>query len=373
MKFRIEQWSIDELLALYENGNLNLNPPYQRNDIWPLANKKRLVDSIKNGYPLPMFFLHQKEETKFDIVDGQQRTRTLIGYKKDIFPDMNKEKYSVSNQSVFNDFIIGVTVIYDEQNDKILQDFYYRVNKFGTKLNRPEILRAQYFDTHFQNLVEEIASSVEFQRLQLFTETSLDRMNDMDFIGELLALTKNGISDKKIAVDKLYEDKTFDEEAVESMKNEFLEILFKVLDLNTVYNIIDTRYSQKNDFYTLWSFLLKHADLDKTHLEYLYKLLILISPDISPTNEDCFALQEYATNCVSQSNSKRAREDRLQFFEDFLLNKDPNPLEEKDDKNKTMDDILKYYKLDNSSLINLYSDFYVISFDKLNLVSKIKL
>jgi len=197
MVFKIEEWTIKKLLKLYEDQKLNLNPPYQRNDIWPLANKKRLIDSIKSGYPLPMFFLHHKDDL-FDMVDGQQRTRTLIGYKKDIFPDLKKIKYSNSNQDELNNYRIGVTIISNEDDEKIMQDFYYRVNKFGTKLNRPEILKAQYFDTYFQNLVEEISESEEFQRLQLFSDSSLDRMNDMDFIGELLALTKFGITDKKM-------------------------------------------------------------------------------------------------------------------------------------------------------------------------------
>lgn len=373
MKYKIEEWTIERLLNSYESGKLNLNPPYQRNDIWPLANKKRLIDSIKNGYPLPMFFLHKKEEDNYDIVDGQQRTRTLIGYKKDLFPDMNGKKFSQSNKAEINNFIIAVTIIYDEENEKILQDFYYRVNKFGTKLNRPEILRAQFFDTHFQNLVEEISESEEFQGLHLFSDSSLNRMNDMDFIGELLALTKLGISDKKNAVDKLYEDKNFNEDEATKLKSDFLEILYKILYLNTVYNINNSRYSQRNDFYTLWSFLLKNKDIEKQYLQYFYKLLILIEPDISPTNEDCFAFQEYATNCVSQSNSKRAREERLRFFEDFLLNKDRNPFEEKEEKNKTMEDILKYYALDNRSLINLFSDIYVISENELKRISKNKL
>lgn len=373
MKYKIETWTIEQLLNKYENGDLNLTPPYQRNDIWPLANKKRLIDSIKNGYPLPMFFLHKKTDSKYDMVDGQQRTRTLIGYKKELFPDMNQIKFSQSNQTEINNFIIGVTLIYDEENEKVLQDFYYRVNKFGFKLNRPEILRAQYFDTHFQNLVEEISESEEFQRLQLFSDSSLNRMNDIDFISELLALTKYGITDKKNSVDKLYEDKNFNELEAKKLKSDFLEILYKILDLNTVYNINETRYGQKNDFYTLWSFLKKNSDIEKKYLEYFYKLLILIDPNISPTNENCFAFQEYATNCVSQSNSKRAREERLRFFEDFLLNKDPNPLEEKEDKNETMEDILIYYNLDNNSLINLFSNFYVISFDKLNQASQKKI
>lgn len=41
---------------------------------------------------------------------------------------------------------------------------------------------------------------------------------------------------------------------------------------------------------------------------------------ISPSNDDYDLFKEYAINCVSQSNSKRARELRLSFFEKILAN-----------------------------------------------------
>ena len=80
MNFFTEEWTIKDLLLLYENNKLNLNPPYQRNDIWQNPSKRKLIDSIKRNYPLPVFFLHDKGNDSYDIVDGQQRTRAIYGF-----------------------------------------------------------------------------------------------------------------------------------------------------------------------------------------------------------------------------------------------------------------------------------------------------
>src|SRR5687768_14570738 len=101
MDFKIEEWSISKLIAIYEAGNLNLNPPYQRGDIWTLPAKKKLIDSIKLRYPLPGFFLYNNGGNKYEMVDGQQRTRTIIGYSKGLFPDLNKEKIDTTDKQFF--------------------------------------------------------------------------------------------------------------------------------------------------------------------------------------------------------------------------------------------------------------------------------
>lgn len=47
-----------------------------------------------------------------------------------------------------------------------------------------------------------------------------------------------------------------------------------------------------------------------------FKVLVFISNNglISPSNDEYDLFKEYAINCVSQSNSKRARELRLSFL-----------------------------------------------------------
>lgn len=367
MDYKIEKWTISDLIDAYKTNNLNLNPPYQRNDIWSIANKKRLIKTIKDGFPLPAFFLHEKEGNSYDMVDGQQRTRTIIGYINDFFPDQNKVRFEESDKNYFlHNYTLPIITISNVKNEEDIEDFYYRVNKFGAKLNRPEILKAQYYNTPQQNLVEEIADNQYFQELGLFTESSKNRMNDYDFIGELLGLLKFGITDKKKSADDFYESQEITEEEKHKLKDEFFNLISPVFGFNDIYPLSKTRYRQRNDFYSLFSFLRKHSNLTQPTLEEFYKILIKIEKDISPSNEDCFAFQEYADNCVNQSNSKRAREERLQFFEDILLNKDDQPIKKNEDdiNNERLVDVMEYYEMSNNDLINV-SGFFTLDSKKL--------
>ncbi|HCZ37712.1 MAG TPA: DUF262 domain-containing protein, partial [Cytophagales bacterium] len=47
MEFNFEEWSLQRLITIYDEKKLDLNPPYQRGDIWTLPAKKKLIDSIK--------------------------------------------------------------------------------------------------------------------------------------------------------------------------------------------------------------------------------------------------------------------------------------------------------------------------------------
>ncbi|HMR90812.1 MAG TPA: DUF262 domain-containing protein [Chitinophagaceae bacterium] len=356
MQYEIKEWCIQDLIELYDKKKLNLNPPYQRNDIWPPLSKKRLIESVKLGYPLPTFFIHQKNGN-YDMVDGQQRTRTFIGYQKKLFSDTEKKDYdATTDDKLYREYRIFVCIITTEEGGEgMVEDFYYRVNKYGIKLNRPEIKRAEFFSTAFQELVEKLAGSEEFEKLKLFTAKSLDRLSDLDFVSELITLEKFGITDKKITVDKLYENQSIGPEEIQSLETGFTNILRKIIELDKLYSISATRYRQRNDFYTLFSFIHNHGSkISDELLRYQYKILVLIGEDIYPTNDKCWSFQEYANNCVSQSNSKRAREERLKFFERLLLNKEPNPLSKIKENEETeydvISDAIKFYNISEKPL-----------------------
>ena len=359
MEFSIHEWTIKKLMDIYDSGHINLNPPYQRGDIWTLPAKKKLIESIKLKFPLPAFFVYQNENGKYEMVDGQQRTRTILGYSKGLYPDTNKETIEQTDKKFFyEEYKIAVVTITKAKIEEI-EDFYYRVNKFGTKLNRPEILKAQYANTALQNLVERISDSPQFESLELFTKSSLNRLNDMDFIGEILTLIRYGITDKKITVDRFYNDESFKQGDAIDLEKQFFEILDDIIRFNDIFPIKDTRYKQRNDFYTLFNFLLETGKLKKSSLDHFYKVLVLIADDISPSQEKCFAFQEYATNCVSQSNSKRAREERLKFFNELLLNKIVNPLDTNTVVNLTIVDVLKFYELNDDALVQI-EDYFTL-------------
>ena len=84
MEFRIETWSINKLIEEYNSKKLELNPEYQRRFIWSLKDQRTLINSIFSGYAIPNIFLYDTER-KLEVVDGQQRIRTILGYYLGIF------------------------------------------------------------------------------------------------------------------------------------------------------------------------------------------------------------------------------------------------------------------------------------------------
>lgn len=359
MKYEIwKDFKIEDLITLYEKKEINLEPPYQRKDIWAPRDKKLLINSIQRGYPIQNFYI-QKMDKGFDMVDGQQRTRAIVGYYKDLFPSEEKiffKDLKSPDKKHFLTYRLEIAAITKLEEGEIIEDFYSRVNSTGKRLNRPELKKAEYFDTKFLELIQEIAELKELEDLDLFSSGALRRMIDMDFISELLALIKSGITEKKLEVDKLFEndisksDRSF-------LLTKFKEILAHFVRFNKIKEINKTRYKQKNDFYTLFGFIKDNIALKEDVLDAFYKILIFIDEDINPSNEECVPFYDYAENCVSQSNSKTARESRSQFLNTLFLN-------ETQAANDMQKAILKFYGLKSTDVTSV-GQFTVLDIKKL--------
>jgi hypothetical protein len=357
MKFEIEIWTVGQLLDLADSGNLDLNPPYQRNPIWTKPTQKHLVQSIKDGAPIPNLFLFKKGEGKYEMVDGQQRTRALKVFKntEDISLTDNDKEFK---EGAFLNYQIPVTIITEIEEGEYIEEFYYMVNSSGIKLNRPETFKAQFFNTIFLKLVEKLTNGVAFQELNIIPSTSQKRMMDRELVEELCALVMHGITDKKNQVDKIYES-DISEKAAENCEEKFNEILVHLQQFNKQYPIKETRYRQRNDFYTLFGFIKDNLSIDPDVLDYFYRILLVLERGIRPTREACRPLAEYALNCVSQSNSAKARQARIDILNDLLLNEGGNPT-------PVQNEILKYYSMDETMLLRKgkYFVFDIVALQK---------
>jgi len=92
MIFQSENKSVDDMLQLKTNNMLYPNPEYQRGAVWTSAQKKRLVDSVFRGYPIPLFYLHHiskivagAKREDFEVIDGQQRINALYEFREGSF------------------------------------------------------------------------------------------------------------------------------------------------------------------------------------------------------------------------------------------------------------------------------------------------
>lgn len=72
--------SIGELVNLYDDGELDIHPEFQRVYRWSEEQKSKLIESIILGIPLPSIFVAQRKDGVWDVVDGLQRISTILSF-----------------------------------------------------------------------------------------------------------------------------------------------------------------------------------------------------------------------------------------------------------------------------------------------------
>lgn len=80
---------------------INTNPDYQRPSVWSKSQKQLLIDSILREYDVPKIYLHKKSDDTFDVIDGQQRIRTIWAFYDDEFA-LSKDAEPVNGISIAN-------------------------------------------------------------------------------------------------------------------------------------------------------------------------------------------------------------------------------------------------------------------------------
>lgn len=264
------------------------------------------------------------------MVDGQQRAITIHKFINNEFPDLHKKYYREYAANSFLDYKLNIVLLEDFKDGiESKEEFFYLVNKRGVQLNPSEVNHAYYHDTDFMKLVNRMSDYQSLIDLDIFTDKTALRMNDRSLIEELAAYLFKGITDKRNAVEDLFESK-IDNEKANVQYARFCKIIDRIKAFQAIKPINQTRYKQRNDFYTLFCFIDVHLeDTIEVQMEQ-FEVLVFISNNglISPSNDEYDLFKEYAINCVSQSNSKRAREQRLSFFEALLANQSNDPSEE---------------------------------------------
>src|SRR4028119_390265 len=72
--------SIGEWLSIYEKGEVDIHPEFQRFFRWSNRQKSRLIESIFLGIPIPQVFVAQRPDGVWDVVDGLQRLSTIFQF-----------------------------------------------------------------------------------------------------------------------------------------------------------------------------------------------------------------------------------------------------------------------------------------------------
>jgi uncharacterized protein with ParB-like and HNH nuclease domain len=75
--------TISDLRLMYDQNQLELEPPYQRKPAWKTKQRMLLLSSLFNGIPIPALIFHKHfKNGKFvyDVLDGKQRLETILHF-----------------------------------------------------------------------------------------------------------------------------------------------------------------------------------------------------------------------------------------------------------------------------------------------------
>jgi uncharacterized protein with ParB-like and HNH nuclease domain len=79
-------YKVSDFVSWQKAKSLVLSPNFQRRSVWKPGAKSYLIDTIVRGLPIPIIFLREQRanlaslEPRREVVDGQQRIRTVLSY-----------------------------------------------------------------------------------------------------------------------------------------------------------------------------------------------------------------------------------------------------------------------------------------------------
>lgn len=211
------QMSIGEIVTMYENREIIIDPEFQRLFRWSIGQKSKLIESILLGIPLPSIFVFEKEDGSWELIDGLQRISTILEFMGKLrqpdgeigapsvleatkyLPSLRNavwdkseaiESVSLDEQMPLDRSFqlavrrarLGVEILKRPSDDHTKYDLFQRLNSGGSQANSQELrncimlmVNRDYFRT-----IKAAAESAVFQQILGISEEQSERQRHME-------------------------------------------------------------------------------------------------------------------------------------------------------------------------------------------------
>jgi hypothetical protein len=264
--------TINELLLMFKNRQINLEPGFQRKSVWSTADRMRLVQSIVSNYPLPSIFLYKRTingRLVYDVIDGKQRLETILMFMQDRhFHDhfdakldlgFGEERYGWKDicrrfpnvRAAFTSYKLQTAEVAGELSTII--DLFVRINSTGKRLTGGEKRHARFYNSAFLKEAERLVGRFRKYVLaeRILSQTQLDRMKGTELFSELLmSIHHGGLINKKTALDRAIGNDGINKNTLGRISREFTGT---INSLKKVFpDIRKTRFHNTADYYSLF-------------------------------------------------------------------------------------------------------------------------
>lgn len=176
--------SIQSLYGSFVSKNFLVNRRYQRKLVWSVEEKRAFIDSIINGYPVPLILLAEvinEKGRQLEIIDGMQRMNAIMSFIEQEFhiqgkyfnldtmadtkllKDKNEliQKEEILDRSTCADIVryqIPLS-IFQDSGESHIDEVFRRLNSGGRHLSKQELRQAGAL-SKFARIVRKLSSNI---------------------------------------------------------------------------------------------------------------------------------------------------------------------------------------------------------------------
>jgi hypothetical protein len=263
IKVRTDKIPITLINQMIENGDIDLNPDFQRHLVWDQIQKSRLIESILLRIPLPMFYFAEDREGKLSVVDGLQRISAIKDFMDNKFPLKNLQylentcgnryyqaedkKQGIDAKYVrwFNLTNLSANFIDPSSPYQVKYNIFRRINTGGKPLNNQEIRNC----LTGQGLREALKEMTAMPEFKLATDNSIrsKRMEDQEVALRFLMFYDKATVEGNIENYNGYMDISLDEFTESNIKRSKAEFKQQIQKFSTAMKnaeyLIGQRYA----------------------------------------------------------------------------------------------------------------------------------
>lgn len=183
--------SVSDVVNMMSNEDILLNPDYQRMYIWDNKKASLLIESLLLNVPIPVIYVAEDDESKWNVVDGLQRLESLRRFFANEFKlrglevlnELNGTQYSQlppKSARILRNGILRIILIFRESHPDIKYEIFMRLNRGSVRLTEQELRNCLYRGS-FNKLLKELRFHPPFLKM-IGREEPHKRMNDSELI-----------------------------------------------------------------------------------------------------------------------------------------------------------------------------------------------
>ncbi len=256
---------------------MNLQPEYQRRQVWDRKKQSQFIESLLMNLPIPPVFLFEPEYNRYEVMDGQQRLSAIVAFYSNRLKLIGLEQWSELNGKEYSDLpnkvqrgldrrrlsaVVLQSTPNSRKDDELRRIVFERLNTGGQKLNAQE-LRNCIFASLFAQLIVELAGDPIFNDLWEIPRYQDHLINDQ--VSAELAeniLFKRMVDCELVLRFFAFRDKKLIKGSVKSILDNCMESHLSTGPdtLVTLANIFKSRIKLAYDLFGLSAFKIKELD-----------------------------------------------------------------------------------------------------------------